>query len=106
MFLADDISESLRRQVLRKLFHMGKFNICDGLDDYADDYTVFESLTTVLDTRQQLQDINDKLMHNANEQAEVTAESTEETQQDELNQSACANDPEPSTPQPDESKES
>lgn len=37
-FLGPKVGEELRRLALRKLFHMPKFNIRDGLDDYDDDY--------------------------------------------------------------------
>jgi hypothetical protein len=47
-FLSSGVSEQLRKQALRKLFHAAKFNICDGLDDYADDYTKFEPLGDVI----------------------------------------------------------
>ncbi|MGA7801657.1 MAG: DUF3306 domain-containing protein, partial [Gammaproteobacteria bacterium] len=37
-FLGAKVGEELRRLALRRLFHMPKFNIRDGLDDYDDDY--------------------------------------------------------------------
>jgi len=43
-FLSPKVSEALRKQALRKLFHSPAFNICDGLDDYDGDYTSFEKL--------------------------------------------------------------
>jgi len=43
-FLSPKVSETLRRQALRKLFHFQQFNITDGLNDYDDDYTQFENL--------------------------------------------------------------
>lgn len=60
MFLHENISESLRRAALRKLFHMGKFNVCDGLDDYADDYSVFQTLQGVLTAQEQMHHITEK----------------------------------------------
>lgn len=47
-FLSSGVSEQLRKKALRKLFHAAKFNICDGLDDYAEDYTKFEPLGDVI----------------------------------------------------------
>ena len=47
-FLSSGVSEALRRKALRKLFHAATFNTCDGLDDYAEDYTTFEKLGDVL----------------------------------------------------------
>ncbi len=43
-FLSPKVSEKLRRVALRKLFHTAGFNIRDGLDDYDDDFTIFEPL--------------------------------------------------------------
>ncbi len=37
-FLCADVSEDVRRQALRTLFHKPKFNRRDGLDDYDEDY--------------------------------------------------------------------
>jgi hypothetical protein len=54
MFLSDKVSESIKRQALRKIFHMDKFNVCDGLDDYAEDYTGFEALGDVMTAHQRL----------------------------------------------------
>lgn len=47
-FLSPKVSESLRRQALRKLFHLPQFNITDGLNDYDDDYTQHEKLGSVV----------------------------------------------------------
>lgn len=38
-FLSKAVSPELRRAALRKLFSSSKFNVTDGLDDYAEDYT-------------------------------------------------------------------
>jgi hypothetical protein len=38
-FLSPRVSEVLRRQALRKLFHLPAFNVTDGLNDYDEDYT-------------------------------------------------------------------
>ncbi|MCU7801607.1 MAG: DUF3306 domain-containing protein [Candidatus Thiodiazotropha sp. (ex Lucinoma borealis)] len=43
-FLSPKVSEQLRQLALRKLFHSAAFNVCDGLDDYAEDFTSFEKL--------------------------------------------------------------
>lgn len=56
MFFSEHVSEALKRQALRKLFHMNKFNFCDGLDDYAEDYTLFEPLGNTLTAHQRLQE--------------------------------------------------
>ncbi len=43
-FLSPKVSEALRQQALQKLFSSAGFNLCDGLDDYAEDFTRFEKL--------------------------------------------------------------
>ncbi|MDJ0739230.1 MAG: DUF3306 domain-containing protein [Gammaproteobacteria bacterium] len=47
-FLSEKVSESLRRAALRKLFHSSAFNVVDGLDEYADDFTTFETLGDIV----------------------------------------------------------
>ena len=42
--IAMSVSDELRRSALRKLFGLPRFNFCDGLDDYAEDFTRFEPL--------------------------------------------------------------
>jgi hypothetical protein len=56
-FLAPGIDPLLRRLALRKLFRSPKFNVCDGLDDYCDDFTRFAPLgeTVTADMRHQLE---------------------------------------------------
>lgn len=43
-FLSPKVSETLRKEALRKLFRQSRFNLVDGLDDYAEDFTRFEPL--------------------------------------------------------------
>lgn len=47
-FFSPKVSESLRRQALRKLFHFQQFNVTDGLNDYDEDYTTFTGLGDVV----------------------------------------------------------
>jgi hypothetical protein len=47
-FLSSGVSDQLRKTALKKLFHSAKFNVCDGLDDYAEDYTKFEPLGDIV----------------------------------------------------------
>jgi hypothetical protein len=47
-FLSPKVSEELRRSALRKLFRQARFNVCDGLDDYAEDFTSFQPLGDVV----------------------------------------------------------
>ncbi len=56
-FFSPRVSETLRRQALRKLFHAPMFNIRDGLDDYDGVYTEFEKLGDIVtaDMRHQME---------------------------------------------------
>ena len=47
-FLSEGVGEELRKLALRKLFHLPKFNLRDGLDDYDEDYRSFEALGDVI----------------------------------------------------------
>lgn len=47
-FLSPGVSKALRKQALRKLFHLPFMNIVDGLDDYAEDYSSFVPLGDVV----------------------------------------------------------
>ncbi len=47
-FLSPRVSEVLRRQALRKLFHLPAFNVTDGLNDYDEDYTQGNVLSKML----------------------------------------------------------
>jgi hypothetical protein len=43
-FMHEQVDERLRRAALKKLFSDPAFNVVDGLDDYAEDYTQLEAL--------------------------------------------------------------
>jgi hypothetical protein len=47
-FFSPKVSETLRRQALRKLFHSPGFNVTDGLDIYQEDYTRFADLGEII----------------------------------------------------------
>lgn len=47
-FFSAGVSEGLRRLALRKLFHSKAFNVTDGLDDYAEDFTKFAKLGDII----------------------------------------------------------
>ncbi len=53
-FLAEGVSDALRRAALRKLFHLPQFNVLDGMNDYDEDYTTFEKLGDVVTRHQRL----------------------------------------------------
>ena len=48
VFMSPKVSDQLRTQALRKLFHLPAFNITDGLNDYDEDYTQFAGLGSVV----------------------------------------------------------
>lgn len=47
-FMSPGVSEKLRAQALRKLFHLPGFHVPDGLDDYDDDFTQFAKLGDIV----------------------------------------------------------
>lgn len=56
-FLSPGVSESLRKLALRKMFLSSKYNVTDGLDDYAEDFTKFAPLGNIItsDMRHQIE---------------------------------------------------
>ena len=78
-FLSPNVSEELRSLALRKLFHSAAFNVCDGLDDYAEDFTSFAKLGDIItaDMKHQLEVARKKLeqrLPSADEEALEVAE--------------------------------
>ena len=47
-FLSPGVSDKLRKLALHQLFHGQSFNVCDGLDDYDEEFTSFESLGDIV----------------------------------------------------------
>ncbi|MEJ2521510.1 MAG: DUF3306 domain-containing protein, partial [Gammaproteobacteria bacterium] len=47
-FMSPRVSAELRRKALRQMFRSPKFNITDGLEVYAEDYTKFAPLGNVM----------------------------------------------------------
>lgn len=47
-FLAPGVDATLRRRALRQLFSSPKFNVCDGLDTYRDDFRNFTPLGDIV----------------------------------------------------------
>jgi len=47
-FLAAEVPEELHRLALRRLFRSPKFNVADGLDDYAEDFSTFAPLGNLI----------------------------------------------------------
>lgn len=54
-FFSEGVSESLRNKALRRLFHMPKFQLRDGLDDYDDDFRSFTPLGDIVTSDMRLQ---------------------------------------------------
>lgn len=75
-FLSDGVSESLRQAALRRLFRSAKFNVTDGLDDYAEDFTTFAPLGNIVtaDMKHRAQQLLDKLAEDAEENAGTRGE--------------------------------
>lgn len=71
-FLHPEVDKQLRKAALRKLFSLPQFGLRDGLDDYDDDFTVFEPLgdTVTCDMR----------FHEARKKAEAEAREREEAE--------------------------
>ncbi|OGA71969.1 MAG: hypothetical protein A3G81_15720 [Betaproteobacteria bacterium RIFCSPLOWO2_12_FULL_65_14] len=52
-FMDSRVDEAVRRIALKKLFSDPRFNITDGLDDYAEDYAALEDLSAAMVERLQ-----------------------------------------------------
>lgn len=64
-YFSEQVSEALRKTALRKIFRLDKFNICDGLDDYAEDYTTFESLGDIFAAKLKLRKVSERVKYAA-----------------------------------------
>ena len=73
-FLSPGVSEKLRKTALRKLFQGKSFNICDGLDDYDEEFTTFEKLGDIVtaDMRFQLEEEAKRKLQLASESEETS----------------------------------
>jgi TATA-binding protein-associated factor Taf7 len=80
-FLSPDVSESLRKVALRKLFQSAEFNICDGLDNYDGDYTSFEKLGNIITS-----DLKHQMEVAARKKAEKDKEALEQDEAEALEQ--------------------
>ncbi len=78
-FLSPGVSEGLRQAALQKLFNSSCFNVCDGLDDYAEDFTTFEKLGDLMtaDLRHRLQREAERLAQRVEASGETTTEPAE-----------------------------
>lgn len=77
-FLSEKVSETLRKQALRKLFHSPEFNVRDGLDDYDEEYTHFAKLGDIVtaDMRHQLETEAKRLREFAENESEIQTQTT------------------------------
>ena len=92
-FLSPDVSEELRRMALRQLFHSAQFNICDGLDDYDEDFTSFEKLGDIVtsDMKHRMEMEKKKLEERQREEESALLETKPE---DDTDSSTDESDPE------------
>lgn len=81
-FLSPKVSEELRRIALRKLFHGAGFNVCDGLDDYDEDFSSFAKLGNIItwDMRHQMEEARKKLEQQSDSGDDKSAEAVSETE--------------------------
>ncbi len=82
MFFSEGVSDAIKRRALRKLFHMDKFNVCDGLDDYAEDYTVFQPLGNIVTAYQRLREENEKLKQAASDDGQAPVAATNDSEEE------------------------
>jgi hypothetical protein len=75
-FLSPGVSRDLRGKALSKLFHGAGFNVADGLDDYAEDFTSFLPLGDVItsDMRHRMQAAAERLLADEDDAAEPDPE--------------------------------
>lgn len=74
-FLSPGVSDVLRKQALRKMFHMPSMNIVDGLDDYAEDFNDFTALGDIITHEMQRMFDREKEKARLAAEAELAAES-------------------------------
>jgi hypothetical protein len=68
-FLSHKVSERLRRAALRKLFHLPRYNVMDGLDTYIADYRHYAPLGDI---------VTADMRHEMERQAEAARDSAEQ----------------------------
>ena len=75
-FLSPGVSDELRKRALHKLFHGQSFNLCDGLDDYDEEFTSFEKLGDIVtaDMRFQLEEEARRKLQIAAQEDEISDE--------------------------------
>jgi hypothetical protein len=78
-FLSPGVSDSLRKLALRKMFLSSKYNVTDGLDDYAEDFTKFAPLGNVItaDMRHRMEVEAERARQKLEEEARAAADRAE-----------------------------
>jgi len=71
-FMSPRVSDRLRAQALRRLFHLPAYNITDGLNDYDEDYTRFTGLGNIVTHEMK------RMLKRELEESEVTGELSEQ----------------------------
>ncbi|MEC9328226.1 MAG: DUF3306 domain-containing protein [Pseudomonadota bacterium] len=103
-FLSPEVSEALRKKALRKMFHLATYNITDGLDDYDEDFTIYEPLGDMItaDMRHQTELQAERARETAleDETALVAPDSQEHTDRDAVD-ALAQDDADQSGTQPD-----
>jgi hypothetical protein len=102
-FMSPKVSEHLRRQALRKLFSSSSFNVCDGLDDYDEDFTQFTKLGDIVtaDMKHQLETmLRKELEQGRSSQSDAATAEKSAAQTDELESTVAI------TEQPDQNETS
>jgi len=79
-FMSPGISEKLRAQALRKLFHLPGFHVPDGLDDYDDDFTQFAKLGDVVTREMERMLVRERQAADATEVASEPAQADVESE--------------------------
>lgn len=100
-YLSKRVSREVRRAALRKLFSSPKFNVRDGLDDYDEDYTQFQSLgqTVTAHMRHHAERLRERAEAEQETAPDEAAEAPEPRAQ-ESGESAAADDDTPPTANP------
>ena len=85
-FLSPGVSEKLRKLALHKLFHGQSFNLCDGLDDYDEEFTSFEKLGDIVtaDMRFQMEQEAKRKLQLASENDDIADASDDVVMLDEV----------------------
>jgi hypothetical protein len=80
-FFSPQVGAELRRLALRKLFQLPAYNVRDGLDDYAEDFTQFAKLGDIVTADMRyMQEVKERLLAEAREKAVPADEPSEDTQ--------------------------